>query len=363
MAGTQQKCNKARRASYGGLLMRQLLPFREGVAKPFEHIQRSDTVGHRTTEEVVLIGLCVTGTLALLPVVFMHFMAERWMMGSVVGALIVTNVSIAIHVWHTHKLKYSGVLFAVAYMATILAEMYFGGASIVYWVYPAMAVAYFFLPIGWAIAINAAVMALMMPMLAPEMPFIDLYRIVASLAVLNIVACLFARRMIDHRELLTSLATRDSLTGVGNRRALKTRLREMVALHDRRGGSMSLAILDVDFFKNINDEMGHSRGDQVLIKLAEIIHERIRLTDGLYRFGGDEFVILLNETGLKDAMYTCEQLRELIERSAQDIGHHMTVSIGMAELAKGESADAWLHRADVALYQAKKGGRNLCESA
>ena len=100
-----------------------------------------------------------------------------------------------------------------------------------------------------------------------------------------------------------------------------------------------------------------------MIKLAETIHERIRLTDGLYRLGGDEFVILLSETGLNDAMHICEQLRELIERSAQDIGHHMTVSIGVAELAKRESEDAWLHRADVALYQAKNGGRNLCRSA
>jgi len=339
------------------------VPLLEVLAKPFEHIKRSENVGHRTTEEIVLIGLCVTGTLALLPVVFMHFMAERWVMGSVVGGLILTNVSIAIHVWYTHNLKYTGILFAVAYMGTILAEMYFGGASIVYWAYPAMAVAYFFLPIGWAIVINASVMALMMPMLAPEMPFIDLYRVIASLTVLNIVACLFARRMIDHRELLTSLATRDALTGVGNRRALQSRLRETVALHDRRGGDMSLAILDVDFFKKINDEMGHARGDQVLIKLAETIHERIRLTDGLYRLGGDEFVILLSETGLNDAMHICEQLRELIERSAQDIGHHMTVSIGVAELAKRESEDAWLHRADVALYQAKNGGRNLCRSA
>lgn len=311
----------------------------------------------------MLIGLCATGAVAITPFAVTHLVSGRELMGVINAMVVLLGLTIAWYVWFTRNILAGGIALASVYMSGILASMYIGGPSIVYWMYPAMAAAYFFVPLRWAIGINVVAMAAMAPVLGPGLPQLELYRVIATLAVLNVVACLFARRMIEHRELLTSLATRDPLTGSGNRRALETRLREMVALHERRGAAASMLVIDVDFFKRVNDGMGHGRGDGVLVALAEVITERIRLTDGLYRYGGDEFVVLLNETGIEDAARFAEQLRELIERSAQRIGHRLTVSLGVAELADGESEGAWLQRADVALYEAKHSGRNASRVA
>ena len=96
----------------------------------------------------------------------------------------------------------------------------------------------------------------------------------------------------------------------------------------------------------------------MLAGLAEVIGSRVRLSDGLFRYGGDEFVVLLQNATLQDAAVFAEQLRERIEGAASQFGHRVTVSIGVAELHRGDSEDAWLQRADVALYRAKQAGRN-----
>ncbi|TBW37224.1 bacteriohemerythrin [Siculibacillus lacustris] len=160
---------------------------------------------------------------------------------------------------------------------------------------------------------------------------------------------------------LEQLMLTDPLTGVGNRRFLTTRLDEEIQRARRGGHRLTAAFVDLDHFKHINDRHGHPVGDRVLTRVATCLRANLRETDILGRFGGEEFVVLMVETGLDDAMRLAERLRGAVER-IRLIGLDLTVSAsaGLAEWRDGESGEALLERADRALYRAKESGRNRC---
>lgn len=159
------------------------------------------------------------------------------------------------------------------------------------------------------------------------------------------------------------LAVTDSLTGIFNRRHFAEVAARELERASRYGHPVSLAILDIDLFKNINDNYGHLAGDQVLIEIARVCQERTRRIDLVGRYGGEEILILMPETKLDQAQQAMERLRReiealTIETMRGDI--QITVSIGVAWRCaeSGLDWDAFLDRADQALYRAKKNGRN-----
>jgi len=340
------------------------------MAKSFDFLGSAKIVAspgrvHRSTEELVLIGLAVLAVIVVLPLALIHLSDQRWLLGLINLATVLLGAGIAAIVWVTRKVALGSVALAATFMGGLLGAMYTSPTpvGIVNWAYPAMAGVYFFVAMRWAVAINALTLLAMLPMMVPLLDVIDTYRMIASLVAMNLVAGAFAYRVVAQREVLAGLATRDTLTGVGNRRSLEHKLKEVVAAHERRGGPVSLILFDVDHFKKINDQLGHRQGDDVLVQLSRIIGDRIRLTDALYRFGGDEFVLVLTDTDCETALAFSESLRELVEGSLPRIGPPVTISLGVAQLHEGETGDAWLQRADVALYQAKTGGRNTSKAA
>jgi diguanylate cyclase (GGDEF)-like protein/hemerythrin-like metal-binding protein len=157
---------------------------------------------------------------------------------------------------------------------------------------------------------------------------------------------------------LDRLASTDKLTGAWNRRRLEEAvINEMDRLR-RYDHPLSLLIIDIDFFKAINDTRGHAAGDQVLTELAEVIRSTLRVTDSLTRWGGEEFVVLCPNTTLSTVAMLAERLRERIAITFFSAVKNITASIGVAECISGESWEQWLERADTALYRAKAGGRN-----
>ena len=162
-------------------------------------------------------------------------------------------------------------------------------------------------------------------------------------------------------KVINELAIRDELTGSHNRRHL---LKLVESAKDRTallGGRFCLCLLDIDFFKRINDTYGHNAGDTVLRQFALTIQAKIRDGDSFGRYGGEEFLLMLRDTGEHDAVVLSERVRVAIERLVfADISPHlhMTVSIGIAEFRTGESIGQTVARADEALYAAKSAGRN-----
>jgi diguanylate cyclase (GGDEF)-like protein len=153
---------------------------------------------------------------------------------------------------------------------------------------------------------------------------------------------------------------KDALTGVYTRRVLEERLQAEYARGRRYSNPCCLLMLDVDNFKQVNDEAGHMAGDQTLRSLAEILGREIRQTDTLVRYGGDEFVVLMPETTLPEATAVAERIRQRAESELARSGRKLTVSCGVANWsgAAGETATDLLRRADAALYHAKSAGRN-----
>lgn len=175
-----------------------------------------------------------------------------------------------------------------------------------------------------------------------------------------------ARDLHRNLHLERSRARLDPLTGVANRISFDERLQEEIVRFARFGSPVSVLIWDIDHFKSVNDNFGHRAGDRVLREVAKCLAGRLRTTDFVARFGGEEFVMMLIGTPLPEANRVAEELRN----SVASLKLHfrgspvkVTISCGITELRAGDDADAVFDRADSALYRAKDGGRNLCVAA
>ena len=166
-----------------------------------------------------------------------------------------------------------------------------------------------------------------------------------------------ASRKISH---IQHDAQRDTLVGCYNRRYILAALEEQKQLADESGIPLCLAVLDIDHFKRINDELGHLGGDEALRAFARIAQEGTRGGDIFGRYGGEEFLLIFPGTSLLPSLNTCERIRAQVEThgGAGLLKCKMTVSIGVTQYVQGESVLEFFSRADTAMYMAKEGGRN-----
>ena len=175
-----------------------------------------------------------------------------------------------------------------------------------------------------------------------------------------------ARNALRYHEALAA-AFRDPLTGAGNRVALDKTLTREIELSKRHGQELSILMLDLDHFKLVNDEFGHSMGDRVLKEAAQCMTSCIRQTDMCFRYGGEEFLIMLSNAEHAGALRIAERIRQSISALAfiSDKGPlQITTSIGVATMNLDDNMESLIQRADKALYQAKRSGRNrvVCDS-
>lgn len=232
---------------------------------------------------------------------------------------------------------------------------------------------------GWVYAINAAVFLIRViaahqgtQPVDPLNPsgvaaFILLWWLCMTIAVtLGMVLMTAERLQAD----LDSQANEDPLTGALNRRAFSLIAEKEMGRSRRYSSPLSLLIMDLDNFKQINDRLGHDAGDVLLCRFVAIACEILRSEDVFCRFGGEEFVALLPNTAAEQAQVAAERLRtafaaETLTTKTSDTAQPsaITVSIGIAELRQDEDIESLLRRADVALYRAKDMGRNRCELA
>ncbi len=171
----------------------------------------------------------------------------------------------------------------------------------------------------------------------------------------------FANDITEHKKIqeeFYKLSIVDTLTGAYNRRYFLKKIKEELERVKRGGLPFSLAIFDIDKFKLVNDTYGHQTGDLVLKELVNLINSRIRKTDLLARWGGEEFVLLLIDTHLHQAVVLIEELRKLIESYVFKEVKHITVSFGVTQCLKEDSVNSIISRADNLMYQAKRSGRN-----
>lgn len=302
----------------------------------------------------LLIGLCSMGILGLFPMALRVGLPRRW-----VRTVAIWTPSIVAFMDLQLRASQSGditgaivlLLYLVAY-ARILA-----------------------LPFGMPVTISSIGLLMAMPIglkvlgLMPGMPLAQfLFPMIPMALMMFLLEWNLTRNLHENqvqRKKLEDLAIQDPLTGLNNRRYFMMSASEHLRLANRNGHPLCILMLDLDHFKRINDTFGHATGDQVIRLTSDVLRHELRASDILARFGGEEFIACLPETGLEAAWVAAERIRSNLEGSnlvaAQGEGAvlRVTASLGIAATRGGsQSLDELIERADQALYEAKHGGRN-----
>ena len=172
----------------------------------------------------------------------------------------------------------------------------------------------------------------------------------------------FLLRWKDEVNRLNEITLQDELTGCSNRRYFNQKMREQIDLHQRYTQEFSMIMFDIDDFKAINDQHGHTEGDNVLKRMAADVKMQLRVSDVLCRIGGEEFAIILPETNQKSAIFVAEKIRKMIAEQGYISNVPVTISLGVAGYEKSYDFDTFYRAVDTLLYQSKEGGKNCVNS-
>lgn len=312
----------------------------------------------RTSEEYILLTLCAAGIVGVLPFVVFRVVQSQWLTAAIETTIILGVILIGIYVWKRRKVRLPSILLTVFYLCGVAAVININGPSLIYWAFPAMTASYFLLKPNEAAIANVLVMSSLLPVISVATGNLELSSIMVTLILNNIFSFIFSRNMQSHQDVLATQATRDCLTGAGNRRLFDENVSDSIAYLKRNNETTTMIMLDIDHFKKINDTFGHVMGDEVLVELSRQLNLRLRETDGLYRIGGEEFAILVRGTDAEASLNLAEELRNLIESKIRVPGSTITISLGVAECDVLDTNKSWQERADSALYNAKNTGRN-----
>jgi len=166
------------------------------------------------------------------------------------------------------------------------------------------------------------------------------------------------KQIFMNEQNLKNMATTDSLTGLYNRIKIKDLCETEIERVKRYGGTFSVIFVDIDFFKMINDSHGHHAGDMILQEFSKLLRQNIRNLDGVGRWGGEEFIIILPETKIAQAIKVAEMLQSMITQFDFTTVQEVTASFGVSEFKDDDTTESIINRADKGLYQAKDNGRN-----
>ncbi|WP_166268802.1 GGDEF domain-containing protein [Marinobacter caseinilyticus] len=311
----------------------------------------------------IITMLGVSAILGITPFAVYRF-AEGNTLAGVVDSIIMLSISaFMVYAWVTGDTRRSGFCMALIACSGGAAVAFVLDTIGLFWLYPCFVTSFFLTSPRVAVFINFGTLLVLMYFGIGFESAEYMLSFATTAVVVSACAYIFALRNETQRRRLEQLATLDPLTGVKNRRAMEEELKAAAATYNRNGLSYALAILDLDHFKRINDEFGHAVGDEVLIDCVNLIAHNTRQADQLFRFGGEEFVLLLpgvDDEGMRSVM---DNLHATLRRSLKSPAGPVTASYGLALLRPGENADRWLERADEALYLAKDSGRDQIKVA
>ncbi len=306
----------------------------------------------------IITLLATSALLGISPFAVMRFVQGNMLAGVVDLTIMLAITAGMAYAWVTGDTARSGFFMAVVACGGAVVVGVVVGEAGLFWLYPCLVTSFFLTEPRYAIFINLAAVIALMVHGAAFSSTVQMWSFAATAVVVSCCAYAFAHRNESQRERLEHLATIDPLTGVKNRRSMDEELAVAAASAARTGISYGLVLLDIDHFKKVNDEHGHSVGDDVLTELVALIEQNVRKSDQLFRFGGEEFVLLMSgvdQIGLRAVMHN---LQHIMHKFLKHPGGKVTASFGVALLKAGENPDDWLARADEALYKAKASGRD-----
>lgn len=320
------------------------------------------TLLYKETSPLVKKNVLVICQIAFLLVFLVAYNVYNANYHSILPSIIILVV-VTLQYWliKKHDLYYPHVVFLfvlpLLLWATYDAMVNWQAAGAL-WSFPVIVLLFFCLPerLAWFSSASTVVFV----MLCANHMLAELYVVRLGITLCMVTFCyiIVFRRMYKQNQLLENRVNRDALTGLYNRTLLQQSLQQCMQTH-ATGFSSAILWLDVDYFKQINDTYGHQVGDEVLVALAELFEQEIGKQDKVFRMGGEEFLVLTENTTLNDAEALAEALCTKVKsmKVLPDNGN-VTISIGVAQHTPSENWNSWLKRADTAMYVAKKQGRN-----
>lgn len=260
----------------------------------------------------VITSVGIIALVALTPFAFYRLAHADWLVGTVDAFLILSTCAAVVYAWRTGDTLRPGQFLAAFYSTGAVLVAITLGVDGLFWFYVMIVFNFFVVPPlqSTVVTLLALVALCSYSLLGEGHPFASAPQLVsfASTAVItSVFAMIFAARGRIQRQQLHQLATIDPLTGIGNRRALETELERVFAEHDRYGTAYGLLVMDLDHFKRINDTFGHKAGDRVLKDFVNIVDSACRQSDRLFRFGGEEFVLVAPQVDLRRARAGCQK--------------------------------------------------------
>ena len=305
---------------------------------------------------ITLFGVCAVG--GVLP-----FGVYRLLNGDHAAAIldgcIAGGVALVVATaWHTGRTRRPGMCMAGVINIGAAMSAWLLGDIALFWAYAVLMANFFLVPHRVATLLAVLLIGGLVLHGGIFSSALHMASFGVSSLLVSMLALVLAHWTDHQRRQLELLATRDALTGLKNRRAMEQDLQQAILLSRRSRTPYGLAIVDLDHFKRINDRYGHAAGDDVLAGFAGLLRKSVRQVDGVYRFGGEEFLVLLPGADTAGLQTVVSTLRARIAAHMRSPDGKLTASLGAATLRPGESAETWFARADAALYRAKGLGRD-----
>ncbi|NRB37106.1 MAG: diguanylate cyclase [Pseudomonadales bacterium] len=342
---------------------RYLYPGTLDAARLKNHISGPNThpllvyrqVAHHYSLVLILILMPPYGVYNLL-------LQQYWMGGVELLVTLLSCISIY-QLVHDKPVLITPEVFVIGGIAIIIYSSYALKAHNIFWAYPLVVFVFFMLPESLAKLLSALFLVCLIPCAYEAYSLGTANSFTFSVIVSGLMIGLFFGLLHQQENLLHDLAITDGLTGALNRRSFDEEMLVCIEMKNRYKQPFAMILIDLDFFKLVNDDYGHGAGDNVLKSVVKRIGKRLRSSDDIFRYGGEEFALILPQTTGVNAQKIAESLCEIIRNADLLPEKRVTASFGVASLQELENANSWLQRCDKALYQAKSEGRDrVCRS-
>ena len=306
------------------------------------------------SRQFAVIAMSLFAALCVSPFIVYRIAEKNYFIAAFDIMLTITCISFSYLINTERKAEIGARILTLLASIEVIFIVYTEGYAQAYWIFPVMIAMYFINKPALTLWTNIIVLMAIIPKIYSSAHEMEFLTIISSIVVTNVFVFIFAYANSIQKNRMYKLAWFDGLTGINNRRALD---KSFDLIRDE-GVQVSIIAIDIDNFKNINDTYGHAIGDRVLIETVEAIKPNIRATDNIYRYGGEEFVLVAFETDYENAKIIAEKLRTIVEDHQYTDGIGVTISLGVTSMKMGEDPLSCFDRSDQALYQAKKAGKN-----
>ncbi|MBD8525731.1 GGDEF domain-containing protein [Pseudomarimonas arenosa] len=302
--------------------------------------------------------LGAVATAAILPFAVYRFWNREYWQGAVDLLVVLAVVLPVIYAWRSGRNRGAFLLILLGGWIGSLAITQMVGLAGHYWVYGYLVMTFVLAELSVAVIAGLSLVLVTCILGAGMETPIMRFSYAATAVLVVFLSAIGAFQVAKQRRLLERLASTDPLTGALNRRQMAVDLAHEVNVAGRGGALPAVLILDLDHFKQINDQFGHEMGDRVLVEFSNVVRELVRRSDRLYRIGGEEFLLLLPAMDEAGTRVVAQKVVQQVADRLRVPDRAVTTSVGAALWSRGELVSSWLARADSAVYQAKQAGRN-----